>query len=149
MFSKKSHKITSLTLALLIFISSSGVSLDLHFCQGTFKSFSIYGKAKNCHKLSLEGDKKKPTCKHHSAKATQKEQKYCCKNHTFVIKRGKADATSHVIHEYQDFQFDYFNIPPNREIINIEIFEYLVVYVLHKPPLPKKDYQVLFQTFII
>jgi hypothetical protein len=149
MLSKKLHRITSLILSLLIFISSSGVSLDLHFCQGTFKSFSIYGKAKNCHELSLEGNKKKPTCKHHLAKATQKEQKDCCKNHTYVIKKSKAEATSQILHEFQDFQFDYFNIPPNREIVNIEVFEYIEAYVLHKPPLPKRDYQVLFQTFII
>ena len=45
-----SHRITSLLMALFIFISSSGISLNLHYCDSELYDYSLIGEPKSCQK---------------------------------------------------------------------------------------------------
>ena len=61
-------------MALLMFLTSAGLAIDVHYCQGELKSFSFYSKAQNCHALSL--DDIKPSC-HHSSGQVEPNKKNC------------------------------------------------------------------------
>ncbi len=47
-----SYRITSLILAVFIFISSAGISLNIHYCGSDVYDFTIFGKVKSCQKES-------------------------------------------------------------------------------------------------
>jgi len=69
------YKIFSLTMALLMFVTSVGFSLDMHYCNGELKSVSLFGEAKSCHDTSQ-------TCPFH--KEMEKDRD-CCENKQLVF----------------------------------------------------------------
>lgn len=72
-------------MALLILFSSSGLSLDVHFCQGKIKSLNLFGKAKSCAEIRQELSE----C-HQNENATRLcsvdgSHDGCCKNQIFEL----------------------------------------------------------------
>lgn len=45
-----SHRITCILLSIFIFISSAGLSLDIHYCGNNVYDISVLGKSKSCQK---------------------------------------------------------------------------------------------------
>lgn len=146
---QRKYRIISLILAITVFCSSSGFSLDMHYCQGKLKSFSVFGKAKNCHEMA-----KMSHCKHHSSKSTNicsdKEDKNCCNNETLLV---KSDL------ELQVNSFT-LNLDKNQEwfisaFAGIFLYNYSSAYnrtdafQIHRPPLIPRDICVLFQNFLL
>ena len=73
------YRILSIVMALLIFVSSIGYAVDVHYCKGQLKSYSIFGKASSCHVA-------KKVCPHHANMVTTTSSKSdCCKNKTLKI----------------------------------------------------------------
>ena len=62
-----------------MFCTSVGFSIDLHYCNGDFKSFSLLGEAKSCHT-------KEKVCPHHAAMQVEKNDSTCCANVTYEVK---------------------------------------------------------------
>jgi len=85
----KLNRITSLLMAFLMLVSSTGFSIDLHYCQGNLKSFSLLGEAKSCHEMAKAKhcSKMKKAC--HAPKATKEAdddcKKDCCSNKKIEI----------------------------------------------------------------
>ena len=53
------YRIIALTMAFLMFFTSVGFTVDMHYCQGKLKTFNFFGKAKSCHEVG-EGMKDCP-----------------------------------------------------------------------------------------
>lgn len=82
-------KSISLSLALLVLQSSTGILVDMHFCKGKFKTFALYKKAKSCHALPAKSNKK---CLHHLKANGHLPESFdvkkhnCCENSAFFNK---------------------------------------------------------------
>ena len=74
-------------MAMLVLLSSTGFSIDLHYCQGQMKSFSLFGKAKSCHEQMEKGHckKKKKACHAPLQDQIEKCKKDCCSNKTIKV----------------------------------------------------------------
>ncbi len=147
-----SYRIFALTLALLMFVTSVGFSIDMHYCQGQLKSFCFFGKAESCHEMAETTPIK--ICPHHQKMMVQKEgcsidKKDCCKNRTLHIQSD------------QDLQVQTSNL-----ILDKQLQQFVIAYVMafitdfdlktgtpsfahYKPPLIWRDIPVLNQTFLL
>ncbi len=132
-------------------LSSIGISMDVHYCQDQLKGISLFGKAKSCHKKQ-----ETPHC--HQTEKSCYDKEYgnsnadkdnCCHNETVVIEKSDLDATPTQLATVQDIQLDFV-----AAFIAVYVFNYNVradfqPYAQYKPPLPDRDVQVLYQTFLI
>ncbi len=99
MIVNKTYRITTLTMALLMFFSSVGFSIDFHYCKGEFKSLSLIGKAKSCH----EGKK---VCRHHTKDQNiSKKDNNCCSNNELQVQSWDKDFTQVAAVEFSDLSF--------------------------------------------
>ena len=70
--------------AILLMASSMSYTIDFHYCQGQLKSFSLLGKAKNCHEM----ESSIASCHRHKKQNDKKSlgcsegDKNCCSNKT-------------------------------------------------------------------
>jgi hypothetical protein len=137
-------------MALLMLLSSTGFSMDIHYCQNQFAGFSFIGKASCCKKAVNT----KPC---HSVKTkklngiNQAEKDNCCHNESIVIEKADLDATNVQYGTINDIQFDFVVVPVSvaEFLINYNAQLDVVPFDQYKPPLPDRDIQVLYQTFLI
>ncbi|MBK8503536.1 MAG: hypothetical protein IPL46_15785 [Saprospiraceae bacterium] len=142
--------ITALGLSALMFLTSVGFSIDMHYCQGQLKSYSLMGKAKSCHSV----DKAKVTCPHHQKMAAKPKgsdlaKKDCCSNKTLHFQLDQGQKA----HE-ADFSFQ--NHLPTLAV-PVSIFTWyapnwtnsIYGFVFYEPPLITKDQIVLKQSFLL
>ena len=146
-----SHRIAAISMALLMMLSSTGFSMDIHYCQDQLKGISLIGKAKSCHdrQATPPCHKTKKTCHHNEESLSQAEKDNCCHNETVVIEKTDLDATATQMATVQDIQIDFV-----AAFVAVYVFNYSVQadyqqYAQYKPPLPDRDVQVLYQTFLI
>ncbi len=141
---KAIHRITALTMAFLMFFTSVGFSVDIHYCKGDLKSFSLIGEASACHQT-------KKTCPRHKKMESEEksEDSKCCSNETVVV---------------DDLDVDY-NISPDVELTDLQVkFVTAFVYTLNgftfpkvvksdfpktDDPSPPMDIYVLLERFLI
>lgn len=151
----KSHSATyrvfSLTMAFLLFFTSVGFSVDMHYCNGELKSSNLFGKAKSCHEIG-QGMK---NCPHHKkmleakkANDTKLSKKGCCSNQTVHFQFDQDQQQE--VHSSVVFnkQLQYFVIALVDTFLNTgtQISE-KSVYAQYKPPLVPRDIYVLLETF--
>jgi hypothetical protein len=146
-----SHRITAISMALLMMLSSTGFSMDIHYCQDQLKSVSLLGKAKSCHEKQETPPchKMKKSCHHKEDNVSKADKDNCCHNETVVIEKSDLDATPTQLSTVQDIQLDFV-----AAFVAVYVFNYSVQadfqpYAQYKPPLPDRDVQVLYQTFLI
>lgn len=144
-------KFCALVLMLMTFTLSISYTVDFHYCQGTLKSYSFCGKAKNCHEMADE----LPSC-HKNSSCTKKavsgcaDRDYsCCNNRTVIFESDFADKIP--LYNNSSFKtyvfvvsnaassFNYFY----RELEDVQLFE------CYKPPLIPRDIRVLFEIFLL
>ena len=137
------YRITSLVMALMIFISSVGFSADVHFCKGEFKSMSIFGEASSCHTA-------KKSCPHHQEKKVHEEkEKDCCKNQKFEVEDLDTDFSVAVDVELTDLEFkfiaslvySFFNLAPPQVVKS--------TFLEKKVQLPSRDIYVLLGRYLL
>jgi len=125
-------------------------TIDFHYCQGQLKSFSLFGKAKNCHEMAS----KMASC-HHKKQVDKKpmacseSDNNCCNNETVHY---ESDL------DQQFLNFDFFNLDSQLFVVAtpeaslddlfIDIKE-ITPFAHYKPPLIQKDISVLFETFLL
>ena len=87
---KSNYRITSIVLALLLFVSSTGFSMDVHFCKGEIESVSFFGKATPCDMMV----EREPVQELHACcRAFQEQNPYslsiqeksCCHNESLTV----------------------------------------------------------------
>ncbi len=146
------HRTLALCLSGLILLSSLGFAVDLHYCQGQIKSFSFWGKAKNCYQLAKT---KTVSCPVHgtmevplSEEEALASKKSCCHNETQFI---QAD---------HDLAWQYTELPtalpPYALFAFVQAFFYPAEfhpsppdYPPYKPPLITQDIPILQQSFLL
>jgi hypothetical protein len=138
-------------MALLMLISSAGVAMDFHFCQGDLQNISFFKKAKSCHEVT-----KKTHCEKMAKKACHDETeenldhpKNCCDSKALVIQFDSDFAVPSLI----DFDFDRSYLALDIQHFNIEELEIECYqakdYKNYKPPSRDIDHIVSFQSFLI
>ena len=146
-----SHRTAAISMALLMMLSSTGFSMDVHYCQDQLKSVSLFGKAKSCHeKQSTPAcHQTKKSCHQEEDGISEADKDNCCHNEAVVIEKSDLDGTATQIATLQDIHLDFV-----AALIVVYVFNYDVQvdyqsYVQYKPPLPDRDVQILYQTFLI
>lgn len=92
---KKTYRIFAASMATLLLLTACVFTVDIHYCQGHFKSFSIVGKAKACYEIAACPMHQNSEGEHDS------EDKNCCHNESFQF---EAD---------HDLAFEYVKeVPP-------------------------------------
>lgn len=144
---KSNYRIISIVLALLLFVSSTGFSMDVHFCKGEIESVSFFGKATPCEMMK----EKEPVQELHACcKALQGQnsyslsiqQKSCCHNESLIVLTNTdLELANSLVHKINSAQFvpvalttplfiflaendveDNFNYPPPQYSKDLTIF---------------------------
>ena len=82
------YRFISLFLAMLMFLTSVVFTVDMHYCGGELKSFSLFGEATPCYELA--GGETAIKCPNHNKMAQKMDtegvsmdKKSCCENKSF------------------------------------------------------------------
>lgn len=153
MIISRPYRFVAFLLALLMFFSSTGISMNLHYCQGHLRSISILAKTKCCstekkalcHK-SLNDIGYDETCN------IANEDKSCCQNEKLVIKSLDQDLlmVNSILTDIKYPHIQLMAIAANFVFEGIDDTGDLIVnFEQYKPPLPERDIQILFQTFLL
>jgi len=150
-YNNNTYRFVALFLVFLMLFTSVGFSIDMHFCQGDIKSFSLIGKAKNCH----EQAERSTLCKHHQIKMVQsdacdkKENKDCCENRTINLDSKQ---------EQQIQTVDFSLTKPFKQFLTAYIYTFYqdnlnqkqnVFFTHYRPPLISRDIPILVQSFLL
>ncbi|MBG7611583.1 hypothetical protein IU405_04895 [Polaribacter sp. BAL334] len=128
-------KITSFALALFVLFSTLSFTVEKHFCGEFLMDVSFTGEAADCG-MDME-------------KVAKTKQKNCCKDEIFHIEGQD---------ELQQFSYSDFDLEKQQFVLAFyQSYQELFVQKIAKktfykdfsPPDIPKDYQVLYQTFII
>jgi len=151
---QRTYRLIALMMAFLMFFTSVGFTMDMHYCGGTLKSVSFFGKAKTCHDKVSESRSAMENCPHHKKMMAEKEDcsedKNCCSNKTLHFQSNQ-DQTI----QTHDF------------VVSKQLKQFVVAYVAifiirdfgleresndfayYSPPLIPRDIPVLNQTFLL
>jgi len=131
-------------MAILMFSTSAGLAMDLHYCGGEFQNFSLFKTAKSCHEKAIQ----KKSCHHSQEKIDKEEKKDCCENESFFFQLDE-DYTTHA-------QIDIEEKKPLSKAIAVSSMlpqtvnvNYAKFYKNYKPPLLAIDSIVDFQSFLL
>ena len=85
-----SYQFGIIAFAGLIALTTSGLSIDLHLCEGSIHSVSLLGKARSCHDIQVEAschsNKTKGCCsKDRRESIANKCTSGCCQSETVVL----------------------------------------------------------------
>ncbi len=139
----------SIFLALLVLISSTGMYVDAHFCQGKIKAVAIFKKAPGC-KGMQENNSLSCSSKNQKSQGAL-NKKNCCKNNGLFAKQSveTEKSKSFTINQFAralgtDF-YGFISILGNGLLFNNDFHERRI----HPPPILNKEinFQVLFQVF--
>lgn len=147
------YRFVSLLLALLVLVSSVGYTANLHYCKGQLKSFSLLGKAKQCHEAPAMA---MANCPHHQKMMAEKmacgeEQKNCCDSETLLFQSD----TDKQVQQHAELQLSaplqYFVLAYTAVFLAqpSEQYEALPNGSLHKIPLRTGDTYALLQTYLL
>jgi hypothetical protein len=147
------NKILAGLLAIMILLSSIGITLDFHYCSGQLKTFSLNGTAQTCHEKSLK--KNGHGCPHHQKKAkeaslNEDESRNCCSNKTLKIEQDDAKD----IHSTSSFAIkDQLVKAWSISVFIVEKSTNLSIEkpknFLYKPPPLSRDIYALCETFLL
>lgn len=136
-------------MAFLVLLTSSGLSMDVHFCQGKFKRANIFGKAKTCQEVQdciIKCGKKVESSHTEIACSKDGDHKGCCSNESFVL---DLDLQSFEIirAELNDIQKQFLTTFTYTYILNLVHVKDVSKFSSYIPPPIEKDTAVLFQVF--
>jgi len=130
------HQILSSLLALLVLASTASWTVDKHICMGRVVDIAFFGHAETCGmEFDIDG-------------LDTEMEKSCCDDESFTI-QGQ-----------EDLKTSFFDLDLRQQVL---LFSYVHSYISlfqvedslkaffngHPPPLLDKDYQILYETFLI
>ena len=150
--SKTYHRYIAILLAFLMFFTSIGYVLDIHYCRGHIKSISFLGEAPSCHQVLQSSQQ--ISCPFHQQMMMENancsiDEKDCCENKTFHIEVDK------------DLQIQTIDLPTLHQHFEIaftaslalfqknDFSQTLVIFEHYKPPLLFWNLPVLIQSFLL
>ena len=137
-------RILHITLAFLIFVSSTGFTLNSHFCQNTLQSVAIFLSPQNCHERAAHCAMS--TSKSCCSKTKNACSKDCCEDKSQFIK-ADIDFTPFAA---DDFQIDLPDLLPSPLSIHFEttLIDKLIRFNNYIPPPLIRNLPLLFQSFL-
>ncbi len=140
----------TLFLALWILILSSNVSVNLHFCQNSVKSFSFVGDAPNCHEIMAKKTScsAKKACKKTCSAPSSNLNKPCCTN---------KDVQFELDADLPHFEISDIGFSVDQHIFIAPIIAYnfnfvkpveALVFQHYRPPPLVNEHIVLYQQFL-
>jgi hypothetical protein len=142
------YRFIAIFMAALVFITSVGMNVDLHYCGGQLKNINIVGKAASCHKNALA------ECPFHKKMIAENGKtgfttKSCCSNKTIYL---QSDLTQDI--ESVDFVISLKSQQFFVAFVTTFLTQRLVKsipssYAEYKAPHISRDIYVLIQTFLI
>ena len=145
----KTYRFLALTMALLLFVSSAGFSVDMHFCNDQLKGISLFGEAANCHEKASHCKNSKKAChkKSDEKSGDVSTKDDCCNNehHILQLDADFVSASANLVDVNQpDFNFIYTELLYTEQpiITNSNNLE------LYRPPPLERDRQILYQSFL-
>ena len=130
------------------------ISIDMHICEGEVWSISFIGNADNCDKSLAQNETEIASCcmlnaptKGNPGQMNQLSKEHCCYQETIVnnFLYGKEQPTSL---DSEHHTIAILSIPNENYISSFPIVN-ARVSTLPSPPVYKRDYQSLFQIFLI
>ena len=130
-------------MASLLFISSSGLLLSQHFCQGELKSVAVFAEATPCHAVT------KRACPHHppAEQAAQQHKSGCCDTAYPFLQLDADQLAAEICVLPLDLQVALAVLVPSLQLLSEEEARRNLHYLNYKPPLLVCDLPVSLQTF--
>ncbi len=130
------RQILSSMLALLVLLSTVSWTVDKHLCMGKVVDVAFFANAKTC---SMEAD---------SNSMDTEFEKSCCDEVSFTM-QGQEDLKTSFFD--LDLKQQLFLVGYTYSYINLfqDVDTVTTYFSGHPPPLLNKDYQVLYETFLI
>ena len=146
----KGYRPIALLLSMLMFLSTAGVSMDMHFCQGNLKRVNFIGKAKTCTEII----QKQAAC-HSQSKCSKNKVECasngnhtdCCKNEKIVLEY-EYDAT-HTLENTKSTNLDFYASTTFVSIHGITIEPQSIPYLHYKPPKLIRYLPILLESFLL
>ncbi|MCF8715705.1 hypothetical protein JM658_12790 [Joostella atrarenae] len=135
-----SHKILAISLALLVFLTTTSFQMDMHYCGDTLVDFSLFHGTSSC---GMEKNQQSKTdCDIEISK------KSCCSDQQ-IVNKGQDNfkaSFDNLTFEQQtfiaSFFYSYLNLYNSLE-------EKIIPFKDYTPPLIIKDVQKLHETYLI
>jgi len=141
---------TSFFLALLVLISSIGVNLNAHYCQGELVSYAFFNEAKSCYEIAGFDRPSKPVKTLPTpVNDTSVQKDNCCKDQHARFQLDQEQGQEGINLAYQQ---DISKALPvyNLRLSAIQKKPYTAIYFdAYKPPLLSRDLSVLHQSFLL
>jgi len=144
----KTYRFLALCLVVLVFLSSAGFTIDMHYCNNELKSISLIGKAKPCHEPTLKQCPFHKKMQEKSAESS-KDAKGCCENKTEHFQSDQDQQIQNI-----DFKLSqpiqlFITAFITNFISNNGFEKELIVFTRYRPPIIQKDIPVLIQSFLL
>ncbi len=148
-------------MAFMLLLSSTGFSIDLHYCQGKIKSFSLFGTAESCHdkaekshcqKACSNFDSGSNAC--HSVKPTTEivadDQRSCCSNENMVV-TPDMDTQKVVPEQLTETNINFISafVAVFYADQTLDLAKRIIPHQNYIPPLLDQDIPVLIQSFLL
>ena len=142
MLKKDVYRLISLGLAVLVLLSSIDYTVDMHFCQGNLKSYSLFGKAEMCY-----GGEQTRECSHQHHKNDRRlEKKSCCSSKVFHAKLTQNQVSASSDYVKKTTENSMVALAVSRSIICLRILN-TFFKEFYDPPSVSRDFQRLLQIF--
>lgn len=149
----RTYRYTALIMAFLLFLSTSGMTMDMHFCQGKLKRVNLFGKAKTCAEVAecfkvCQSKSNSKSAENKSCHSDGNDHSGCCNNVGLLLDLDY-DFGGFISAELCTVQ-DHMLTPIVSEILPLKVLQNQnVPYLNYKPPLLTRDIQVIIQSFLI
>lgn len=134
-----------------MFLSSTGFSMNIHYCQDQLQGISFISKDKCCSDKNIKSTchKTKNNCHHDTAETEKTDLDNCCHNEKLVIDKSDVDAITPQLGNIQDINIEVINTFVATSVFNYRLKADVQTDAQYKPPLSDRDIQVLYQSFLI
>lgn len=129
-------------LAVFLFVSTTGLAINSHFCTGKYKYSALFVEPTNCCAKVQGHYPSEDSCQ------DEANQTPCCQNKASFFKSNhNQNFTDNSV---QEVEFPTFKIIPSPiNLLTTTKYQWLDIdYLNYKPPLISKDVSILFQIFL-
>lgn len=134
------HKIMSISMALVVLLTTTSFTIDMHYCGSNMVDFSLFHNVETC---GMENAEIGSTCEN-----PELSKKSCCTDKQLIVEGqdNLKNNLSTLTFEQQifvaSFIYSYISLFEGTESNKVPFFDYASPFV-------KRDVQVLHQTFLI
>lgn len=135
-----------LVLTFVVLVSSTGISVGMHLCEGELEDLSFFGAKADC---PMEQQQQKlPSC--HNVPGSDDSASACCDDHTLHLEQADAasDSNAQLLTKALDLKF-----VAAFKVVILQLFapeaEQASTYALYKSPPIARDIPVLVQSFLL